>query len=550
MKPLYLFLFLFTLSNTSFAQCDHPDYEALVDFYNSTNGNNWTNNTGWLEGINGENCNICEWFGVGCDSGENIIEVVLSYNNLSGNLNSFDSTIDLYSLDLSHNNLYGQVPCFPLISNTDDVYILNLSNNQFSGNVPDCYFHIQNDYHFVNLSSNNLSGCFGFNCNFYFGIDGYPSNVSISNNSHLPYMGNLISGCDQPHNSDEILLIQGAYCRLQEISDTLGYIDENCNCVECEELSVWCFDTNNNGQGDSNCFYACFMEYQPEWFLNYHYEYPLVNNNCETIELEEYEICDCLGLDSEYLIYFQDLDNDGLGNPNQYIMSCVPIDGFVSNAEDNCDGQYDECGVCNGSGIPDGFCDCEGNTPQTYYQDLDNDGLGNPSVFIESCEEITGYVTNANDECDSGIDECGNCDGAGIPEGFCDCEGNTPQIYYQDLDNDGLGSIEPSIESCIPIEGYVTNNWDNDDNIHASNNAFDDLQINISPNPTSDYLNIELSDNAQATISLFSIEGKQVIKQIANSAKETLNLSSFVNGVYLLKIETKTGFYSEKIIKF
>ena len=41
-------------------------------------------------------------------------------------------------------------------------------------------------------------------------------------------------------------------------------------------------------------------------------------------------------------------------------------------------------GVCGGSGIPEGDCDCDGNQ----------------------------------------LDECGVCGGSGIPEGDCDCNGN------------------------------------------------------------------------------------------------------------------------------
>ena len=30
-------------------------------------------------------------------------------------------------------------------------------------------------------------------------------------------------------------------------------------------------------------------------------------------------------------------------------------------ATENCDGVIDECGVCNGPGIPEGYCDCIGH---------------------------------------------------------------------------------------------------------------------------------------------------------------------------------------------
>jgi len=57
---------------------------------------------------------------------------------------------------------------------------------------------------------------------------------------------------------------------------------------------------------------------------------------------------------------------------------------FSLNIEDvNCL-NIDECGVCDGDGIPEGDCDCDGNV----------------------------------------LDECGVCGGSGIADGACDCEGN------------------------------------------------------------------------------------------------------------------------------
>jgi len=36
-----------------------------------------------------------------------------------------------------------------------------------------------------------------------------------------------------------------------------------------------------------------------------------------------------------------------------------------------------------------------------YYADTDNDGLGDPNMFIDACKQPNGYVANANDQCPS-----------------------------------------------------------------------------------------------------------------------------------------------------
>ena len=70
----------------------------------------------------------------------------------------------------------------------------------------------------------------------------------------------------------------------------------------------------------------------------------------------------------------------------------------------------DECSVCGGTGIPEGDCDCLGNT----------------------------------------LDECGVCGGNGIADGTCDCDGNLPATGY-DCNGDCL-SDENGNGICDYIE--------------------------------------------------------------------------------------------------
>jgi len=82
----------------------------------------------------------------------------------------------------------------------------------------------------------------------------------------------------------------------------------------------------------------------------------------------------------------------------------------------------------------------------TYYADNDGDGFGNPAVSVQSCTPIEGYVTNAND--------CNDANAAINP--------NT--IWYQDLDADGFGNANVTFTGCVPPSGYTLNNTDCDDN--------------------------------------------------------------------------------------
>ncbi|MBO7460507.1 MAG: T9SS type A sorting domain-containing protein, partial [Bacteroidales bacterium] len=73
--------------------------------------------------------------------------------------------------------------------------------------------------------------------------------------------------------------------------------------------------------------------------------------------------------------------------------------------------------------------------------------------------------------------------------------------------------------------------------------------IAIYPNPVSDYIYIELSDNSICTaIEIYSLDGRLVKSQINNLS--TIDLSSLPMGVYIVKIRMADGKeFAERIIK-
>ncbi|MDC2984642.1 PA14 domain-containing protein, partial [Candidatus Marinimicrobia bacterium] len=92
----------------------------------------------------------------------------------------------------------------------------------------------------------------------------------------------------------------------------------------------------------------------------------------------------------------------------------------------------DSCGVCDGDGIADGSCDCDGNTLDaldvcggTCAADTDNDNL---------CDDV--------DDCVGQYDECGVCQGENVCAGLnCDV-GESEALFISDLPFSATGSNE------------------------------------------------------------------------------------------------------------
>lgn len=63
---------------------DNDTYLALMDLYNSTNGDGWTIRDGWGD----VNVSYCTWYGVVCDDGGDVIEISLVMNDLTKTLPS------------------------------------------------------------------------------------------------------------------------------------------------------------------------------------------------------------------------------------------------------------------------------------------------------------------------------------------------------------------------------------------------------------------------------------------------------------------------------
>ena len=75
-----------------------------------------------------------------------------------------------------------------------------------------------------------------------------------------------------------------------------------------------------------------------------------------------------------------------------------------------------------------------------------------------------------------------------------------------------------------------------------------DSNLKIYPNPVSDILNIDSASKIKS-VKIYDLSGKNVLTEVVNTNKPTLNVSSLTSGTYVITAESETGLQSAKIIK-
>ena len=124
-----LTLLLATLSPQALA-IPAEERAALIALYDSTNGDNWKNNTGWL----GEPGTECSWRGIRCTD-ERVTRLALTRNSLRGSIPRVLRKLSkLEELDISGNKLTGNIPQeLGQLSQLNNLY---LSSNDLTGSIP------------------------------------------------------------------------------------------------------------------------------------------------------------------------------------------------------------------------------------------------------------------------------------------------------------------------------------------------------------------------------------------------------------------------------
>ena len=266
-------------------------------------------------------------------------------------------------------------------------------------------------------------------------------------------------------------------------------VDNDCDGDVDEDVQgTWFADADADGFGDAGApLDSCDP---PDGFV-------ADDEDCDdtepTTNPDGIEVCDdqdndCDGLTDEAdatdaPTWFADVDGDGYGDPDNTAHACDVPTGFVDQARDCDDRDFDISPdadeVCDGvDNDCDGLTDdadpsLDRGTGGTWYADTDADGHGDAGAPSQACTQPTGTVTAA-DDCDdtdpavspsateicNGIDD--DCDGD-TDDDDASVDTATGATWYADTDADGHGDPSASSMACGTPAGSVADATDCDD---------------------------------------------------------------------------------------
>ncbi|XWS12240.1 hypothetical protein CRYUN_Cryun37aG0072600 [Craigia yunnanensis] len=181
---------------------DQGDASALGVMFSSLNSPQQL--TGWTAN-NGDPCGQ-SWKGVTC-SGQHVTEIKLSNLGLSGSMGySLQSLTSLKELDMSHNNLSGDIP----YNIPQNLQRLNLASNQFTGGVP-YSINQMHSLQYLNLGHNKLQN----QLNDMFG--------PLSSLSTLDLSFNALTG-DLPESFKNLTSMNSMYLQNNQFTGTIDVL--------------------------------------------------------------------------------------------------------------------------------------------------------------------------------------------------------------------------------------------------------------------------------------------------------------------------------------
>jgi len=181
-------------------------------------------------------------------------------------------------------------------------------------------------------------------------------------------------------------------------------------------------------------------------------------------------------------------------------------------------------------------------TSDTATLTIDNESpvitcIGNQTV---DADETNSYTVNGTEFDPTETDD--NCEVASIENDF----NNTSTLAGEQMP-EGTTTIFWTVTDIAGNE--ITCSFDITVNTFVGIETLQQKGILIYPNPTNGIINFDFSGNNVQKIRISDITGKTVFEKVNIEQNEVVDLSDFVNGIYVVTLQTDKGSSSLKIIK-
>lgn len=132
---------------------DPNECRILIEFFNSTGGENWTKRDNW----GSEDVPVNQWYGLYLKPGLKKVGHISFYNNnLTGTLpSSLGELTQLSGLNIRNNNIAGNIPSS--LGNLSKLTHLNLEHNYLTGSIPTSLGNLS-PLRYLHLNGNKLNG--------------------------------------------------------------------------------------------------------------------------------------------------------------------------------------------------------------------------------------------------------------------------------------------------------------------------------------------------------------------------------------------------------
>ena len=122
---------------------------------------------------------------------------------------------------------------------------------------------------------------------------------------------------------------------------------------------------------------------------------------------------------------------------------------------------------------------------------------------------------------------------------MCDASGNKDDIYIDNIQISGSTVVNP--DSYLVTKGPILAELISEDDLAE--------EISIYPNPVYNSVNINLPDNTNAEVHIYNMSGELLYEGKLKNNHETIDLSKFDKGMYIIHIMNAEESYTKKIIK-